>query len=56
LNISRQDLGKTAATVLNDAVVNGKTPPAVTIVSTTIVDATNYKALMDPATLANCGK
>jgi L-arabinose transport system substrate-binding protein len=56
LNISTQDMGKAAATVLNDAVVNGKDPPAVIIVSTTIVDATNFKTIMDPVLLANCSK
>jgi len=55
LNISRRDLGRTAAAVLNDAVVHGKTPPTVTIVPTTLIDATNFKTLMDPAALAKCG-
>lgn len=45
-----------AATVLNNAVVNGKISPAVTIVPTTIVDATNFKTLMDPAALAKFRK
>ena len=56
LNISYQDLGKTAATVLNDAVVNGKIPPAVTIIPSTIVDATNFKTSLDPVTLAKCSQ
>jgi L-arabinose transport system substrate-binding protein len=55
LNISRQDLGNMAATILNDAVVNGKPPPAVTIVLTTVIDATNFKTKMDPGLLAKCG-
>ena len=55
LNISRQDMGNIAATILNDAVVNGKLPSAVTIVPTTVIDASNFKTKMDPGLLANCG-
>ncbi len=54
LFISGLDVGKTAATVLNDAVVNGKAPAAVSYAPTSIVDATNYKTVMDPISLANC--
>jgi len=56
LFISGLDVGKTAATVLNDAVVNGKTPPASSYAPTFIVDASNYKTVMDPISLANCSK
>jgi L-arabinose transport system substrate-binding protein len=56
LVISSQDIGRMAATVLNDAVVNGRIPPDVTLVPTTIVDATNFKTFMDPVLLANCSK
>jgi L-arabinose transport system substrate-binding protein len=52
---SNTELGKTAAEVLNDAVVNGKAPPAVTIVPSVVVDPTNFKILMDPSTV-NCLK
>src|SRR5512133_1351218 len=54
LFISGLDVGKTAATVLNDAVVNGKPPAAVSYAPTSIVDANNYKTTMDPISLANC--
>ncbi len=56
LFISGLDVGNTAATVLNDAVVNGKTPPEKSYAPTTIVDAANYKDVMDPISLANCSK
>jgi L-arabinose transport system substrate-binding protein len=56
LFISGLDVGKTAATVLYDAVANGKTPPATTYAPTTIVDPTNYKTTFDPISLANCSK
>jgi L-arabinose transport system substrate-binding protein len=54
LFISGLDVGKTAATVLNDAVVNGKTPPAATYAPTSIVDAKNYTTTMDKISLGNC--
>ena len=54
LFISGLDVGKTAATVLYDAVVNGKTPPPASYAPTTIVDATTYKTVFDPISLANC--
>jgi L-arabinose transport system substrate-binding protein len=56
LFISGLDVGKTAATVLNDAVVNGKTPPANTYAPTNIVDPSNYATLMDSVSVANCSK
>jgi L-arabinose transport system substrate-binding protein len=56
LFISGLDVGKTAATVLNDAVVNGKTPPANTYAPTNIVDPSNYATLMDSISVANCSK
>jgi len=56
LFISGLDVGKTAATVLNDAVVNGKTPPAASYAPTTIVDPTNFKTVMDKISLGNCSK
>ena len=56
LFISGLDVGKTAATVLNDAVVNGKTPPATSYAPTSIVDPTSYKTVMDKISLANCAK
>ncbi|MBP7686994.1 MAG: substrate-binding domain-containing protein, partial [Thermoflexales bacterium] len=49
------DVGKTAATVLYDAVVNGKAPSANSYAPTSIVDPSNYKTTMDPISLANCG-
>jgi L-arabinose transport system substrate-binding protein len=55
LFISGIDVGNTAATVLNDAVVNGVTPPANSYAPTSIVDETNYMTVMDPISLANCG-
>jgi L-arabinose transport system substrate-binding protein len=56
LFISGLDVGKTAATVLYNAVVKGVTPPANSYAPTTIVDPTNYKTVMDPISLANCSK
>jgi len=56
LFISGLDVGKTAATVLYDAVVNGKTPPAASYAPTTIVDPSNYTSVMDKISLANCSK
>jgi L-arabinose transport system substrate-binding protein len=56
LFISGLDVGKTAATVLYDAVVNGKAPAANSYAPTTIVDANNFKTVFDPISLANCSK
>jgi L-arabinose transport system substrate-binding protein len=56
LFISGLDVGKTAATVLNDAVTKGIKPPAATFANTTIVDATTFKTVMDPVSLKNCSK
>jgi L-arabinose transport system substrate-binding protein len=56
LFISGMDVGKTAATVLNDAVVNGVTPPPASYAPTSIVDPNNYKDILDPISLANCSK
>jgi L-arabinose transport system substrate-binding protein len=56
LFISGLDVGKTAATVLYDAVVNGKTPPAASYAPTSIVDPSNYTSVMDKISLANCSK
>ncbi|MCG3210734.1 MAG: hypothetical protein FOGNACKC_04365 [Anaerolineae bacterium] len=55
LFISGLDVGKTAATVLYDAVVKGTEPPASTFAPTTIVDPTNFTSVMDPVSLGNCG-
>ena len=55
LFISGLDVGKTAATVLYDAVVNGKAPPAASYAPTSIVDPSNFKTTMDPISLKNCG-
>jgi len=55
LFISGLDVGKTAATVLHDAVVNGIEPPAQTFAPTTIVTKENYTSVMDPISLNNCG-
>jgi L-arabinose transport system substrate-binding protein len=56
LFISGLDVGKTAATVLYDAVVNGKAPGAASYAPTSIVDAANFKDVLDPISLANCSK
>ena len=56
LFISGLDVGATAAKVLHDAVVNGVEPPAFSIAPTTIVDASNFKDVLDPISLANCSK
>jgi L-arabinose transport system substrate-binding protein len=56
LFISGLDVGKTAATVLYNAVTTGTPPPATSYAPTTIVDATSYKTTFDPISLANCSK
>ena len=56
LFISGLDVGKTAATVLYDAIVNGKTPGANSYAPTSIVDASNFKTVMDPISVGNCSK
>lgn len=56
LFISGLDVGKTAATVLYDAVVNGKAAPEKTYAPTNIVDPSNYATLMDSVSVANCSK
>jgi L-arabinose transport system substrate-binding protein len=56
LFISGLDVGMTAATVLFDAVVNGKVPAAASYAPTSIVDPSNYTSTMDPISLANCSK
>ncbi len=56
LFISGLDVGKTAATVLNDAVVNGKAPAEKSYAPTSIVDPSNFKDVLDPISLANCSK
>ncbi|MGM0374586.1 MAG: arabinose ABC transporter substrate-binding protein [Chloroflexota bacterium] len=55
LFISGLDVGRTAAQVLYDAVVNGVEPPAETFAPTTIVTPQNYTEVMDDVSLANCG-
>ena len=54
LFISGLDVGKAAADVLWDTVVNGKPLPAQTVAKTTMVDPTTYQTIMDPASLAAC--
>jgi len=54
LFISGLDVGKTAAEVLYDAVVNGVEPPQNTYAPTTIVTPSNYESVMDPISLENC--
>ena len=56
LFISGLDVGKTAAEVLYDAVVNGVEPPEKTFAPTTIVNAENYMDVMDSVSLANCSQ
>ncbi len=56
LFISGLDVGKTAATVLYNAVTKGQTPPPASYAPTSIVDPTNYKTVMDPVSLKNCSK
>jgi L-arabinose transport system substrate-binding protein len=56
LFISGLDVGRTAASVLWDAIVNGVTPPPMSFAPTTIVDPSNYADVFDPISLANCSK
>ncbi len=55
LFISGLDVGAAAANVLWDNVVNGKPLPAQTIANTTMVTPENFKDVMDPVSLTNCG-
>ena len=55
LFISGLDVGAAAAQVLYDNVVNGKPLPPTTVANTTIVGPDNYKDVMDPTSIANCG-
>jgi L-arabinose transport system substrate-binding protein len=56
LFISGLDVGTTAATVLNDAVVNGVEPPPMSFAPTSIVNAANFQDVLDPISLANCSQ
>ncbi len=56
LFISGLDVGRTAAQVLYDAIVNGVEPPAATYAPTSIVTAENYTEVMDSVSLANCSQ
>jgi L-arabinose transport system substrate-binding protein len=55
LFISGLDVGAAAAEVLYNNVVNGAEIPAMTVANTTIVGPDNYKDVMDPTSIANCG-
>lgn len=54
LFISGLDVGRAAANVLWEHVVNGAELPATTIAQTTMVDPTSYASILDPVSLANC--
>ncbi len=56
LFISGLDVGATAATVLHDAVVNGKAPELNSYAPTSIVDPANFQDVMDPISFANCSQ
>ena len=56
LFISGLDVGATAATVLNDAIVNGVEPPPMSFAPTSIVDPANFQDVLDPISLANCSQ
>ena len=56
LFISGLDVGRTAATVLYDAIVNGVEPPPETFAPTTIVEPGNYADVMDEISLGNCSQ
>lgn len=56
LFISGLDVGRTAAQVLYDSVVNGVEPPEETFAPTTIVTPENYTDVMDEVSLANCSQ
>ena len=55
LFISGLDVGRTAAQVLQDAVVNGVEPPENSYAPTSIVGPDNFESVMDSVSLANCG-
>jgi L-arabinose transport system substrate-binding protein len=54
LFISGLDVGRAAANVLWEHVVNGAELPATTIAETTMVDPGTYESVLDPVSLANC--
>jgi L-arabinose transport system substrate-binding protein len=54
LFISGLDVGRAAANVLWEHVVNGAELPATTIAPTTMVDPTSYESVLDPVSLQNC--
>jgi L-arabinose transport system substrate-binding protein len=54
LFISGLDVGRAAANVLWEHVVNGVELPATTIAETTMVDPTTYESVLDPVSLQNC--
>jgi L-arabinose transport system substrate-binding protein len=54
LFISGLDVGRAAANVLWEHVVNGAELPETTIADTTMVDPTNYASTLDPVSLENC--
>jgi L-arabinose transport system substrate-binding protein len=56
LFISGLDVGRTAASVLYEAVVNGVEPPPMSFAPTSIVDPTNYESILDPISLGNCSQ
>ena len=56
VELSLWDLGSAAASLLNDAVLNGKPLPADTVVPAAIIDPENYKTALSPSQLANCAK
>ncbi len=55
LFISGLDVGAAAANVLWENVVNGVPLPEQTIANTTMVTPENFKDVMDPVSLTNCG-
>ena len=55
LFISGLDVGEAAANVLWEHVVNGAPLPEKTIANTTMVTPENFKDVMDPTSLTNCG-
>ena len=50
------EVGRTSATLLYEAAVNGTPPPATTYLPATMVNRATFKNVLDPASLASCSQ
>jgi len=56
LFLSGPDAGRTAATLLYQAAVDGAPPPPATYLAATMVNRATFENVMDPASLASCSQ